>query len=70
MTYAPASIKNLASYWVAQGGINSGIVGDAAHRKRASYHNGQDAIEQYGRDEIIRPRARYVGTMPLGFAQK
>jgi citrate synthase len=22
------------------------------------------AIEQYGRDEIIRPRARYVGTMP------
>jgi citrate synthase len=22
------------------------------------------AIEQYGRDEIIRPRARYIGTMP------
>lgn len=49
MTFAPASIKGLAAYLVAQGFGNSGIVGDAAHQARASYHNGQDAITAHGR---------------------
>lgn len=49
MTFAPDTIKELAAYWVAQGGVNSGIVGDLAHQGRASYHNGQDVIEKYGR---------------------
>ena len=51
------------SYWTRQGGVNLGVVGDEAHQKRASYHNGQDAIDKYGRtaanDYSIRlPRDR------------
>lgn len=49
MTYAPATIKALAAYLVAHRFGNSGIVGDAAHQARASYHNGQDAITAHGR---------------------
>ena len=60
MTYAPASLKALANYWVAQGGVNSGIVGDAAHQRRASYHNGQDAIDKYGRTALDDYSIRHV----------
>lgn len=49
MTYAPAALSELMTYWVRQGGANLGIVGDLAHQRRASYHNGQDAITKYGR---------------------
>lgn len=42
MSYAPASLKNLGSYWTAQGGVNLGIVGNAAHTK--GYHLGKDRI--------------------------
>lgn len=49
MTYAPASLKALATYWMSRGGVNLGIVGDAAHQARASYHNGRDVITKYGR---------------------
>lgn len=49
MTYAPATIRAVAAYWVARGGENLGIVGDAAHAARATYHNGLDrAIKRYG----------------------
>lgn len=45
MTYAPASIKALASFWVAQGGVNLGIVGDLAHQAKGySYHLGKDQL--------------------------
>jgi hypothetical protein len=49
MTYAPATLTDLMAYWTRQGGVNLGISGDLAHQKRASYHNGQDAITKYGR---------------------
>lgn len=49
MTFAPATLTALAAYWKQQGGVNLGIVGDLAHQRRASYHNGQDAIEKHGR---------------------
>lgn len=42
MTYAPKTISALASYWVAQGGVNLGIVGNTAHTK--GYHLGKDRI--------------------------
>lgn len=42
MSYAPKSLQELAAYWVSQGGINSGIVGNAAHVK--GYHLGRDRI--------------------------
>ena len=42
MTYAPATITALAKYWVAQGGVNSGIVGNTRHVK--GYHLGKDRI--------------------------
>jgi hypothetical protein len=63
MTFAPATILDLAAFWVGQGGVNSGIVGNLAHQQRASYHNGQDVIAKYGRtaatDYTIRlPRDR------------
>jgi hypothetical protein len=45
MTYAPQTLKNLAAYWVAQGGVNLGIVGDTAHlAKGTSYHLGKDSL--------------------------
>lgn len=41
-TSAPATLKALAAFWVSKGGVNLGIVGDAAHRERAvSYHLGR-----------------------------
>lgn len=49
MSYAPASIRALADYWTSHGGVNLGIVGDAAHQARPSYHNGRDVIEAHGR---------------------
>lgn len=63
MTFAPPTLTRLMAYWVAQGGVNLGIVGDAAHQARATYHNGKDVIDNYGRtaatDYSIRlPRDR------------
>lgn len=42
MTYAPDSLKQLGAYWVAQGGVNLGIVGNMAHC--TGYHLGRDRI--------------------------
>ena len=45
MTFAPPTLKTLAAYWVAQGGVNLGIVGDTAHlTKGVSYHLGKDDL--------------------------
>ena len=45
MTYAPATLTALASYWTAQGGVNLGVVGDTAHQaKGTSYHLGRDQL--------------------------
>lgn len=52
MTYAPASLRTLASYWKEQGGVNLGIVGDAGHAAKGySYHLGRDqlAVSAYSR---------------------
>jgi hypothetical protein len=52
MTYAPATISALRSYLIKAipiSGAKVGIVGDAAHAKRASYHNGKDRIVAYHR---------------------
>jgi hypothetical protein len=49
MTFAPRSLLDLQTYWVLRGGVSLGIVGDAAHQARASYHNGRDVIQKYGR---------------------
>jgi hypothetical protein len=48
MSFAPASIQAAADYYVAQGGVNLGIVGDTAHQSRSSYHNGKDVILAHG----------------------
>lgn len=66
MSYAPQSISALRAYLMPKTGLSPsslGIVGDAAHQKRPSYHNGQDAITRYRRtaanDYSIRtPRDR------------
>lgn len=45
MTYAPATLQTLAKYWVAQGGVNLGVVGDTAHTAKGySYHLGKDQL--------------------------
>lgn len=49
MSYAPQSLREVASLWVAHGGKNLGIVGDDDHKARPSYHNGRDVITAYGR---------------------
>lgn len=52
MTYAPRTIYDVRAYLQPRTGLSPsalGIVGDAAHARRASYHNGQDAITRYGR---------------------
>lgn len=42
MSYAPRTLKELGAYWTAQGGVNLGIVGNAAHTR--GYHLGKDRI--------------------------
>lgn len=42
MTYNPSTLVALGRYWVAQGGVNLGVVGNAAHTK--GYHLGKDRI--------------------------
>lgn len=42
MTYAPATIVELGALWVAHGGTNLGIVGNATHTY--GYHLGQDRL--------------------------
>jgi len=42
MTYAPATLNALATYWKGQGGVNLGIVGNTGHTK--GYHLGKDRI--------------------------
>lgn len=47
MTYAPKSLLDLRRYLMpltALSAPNLGIVGDAAHAKRSSYHNGKDRM--------------------------
>lgn len=45
MTYAPTKLRELATFWIAQGGVNLGIVGDTAHQaKGTSYHLGADQL--------------------------
>lgn len=65
MSYAPASLRALADYWVAKGGVNLGIVGDEAHQGRPSYHNGKDVITARGRtretDYSIRTDRDWAG---------
>lgn len=56
VTYAPDTIKALAAYWVGQGGVNLGIVGDTAHQELGtSYHLGQDDLAP-GAYSAILPR--------------
>lgn len=53
MTYAPARLRSLQTYLMAQTGLsagNLGIVGDAAHAVRATYHNGRDRFIASGLD--------------------
>lgn len=52
MTYAPGMLLGLRSYLAGRTGLSPvslGIVGDAAHARRASYHNGRDRILAYNR---------------------
>lgn len=42
MTFAPASLRSLGSFYEAQGGVNLGIVGNTAHT--TGYHLGRDRI--------------------------
>ena len=66
MSYAPPTISAVRAYLMGKTSLSPsalGIVGDAAHQRRQSYHNGQDAITRYGRtaanDYSIRtPRDR------------
>ena len=42
MTYAPPTLRELGAYYVSQGGVNLGIVGDTNHT--VGYHLGRDRI--------------------------
>lgn len=45
MTFAPLPLKNLAAFWVSQGGVNLGIVGDIPHASvGVSYHLGRSQL--------------------------
>lgn len=48
MTISPQTLRDLADFWIEQGGVNLGIVGDSVHQARPSYHNGQDVINANG----------------------
>lgn len=46
MTFAPQTLKDLASYWQEQGGTALGIVGDGDHATLGvSYHLGADQLQ-------------------------
>lgn len=46
MTYAPPTLRYLEAYWIAQRGVASGIVGNAAHvAKGTSYHLGRSQLK-------------------------
>jgi len=52
MSYAPATIRAVRAYLLPRTGLSPaalGIVGDLAHARRASYHNGYDRIVSAGR---------------------
>jgi hypothetical protein len=52
VSYTPGQLYELRKYLLPRTGLSSvslGIVGDAAHQRRASYHNGWDAVLRYGR---------------------
>lgn len=42
MTYNPPRLRQLGAYWESRGGVNLGVVGNAAHR--TGYHLGRDRI--------------------------
>ena len=42
MTINPQTLRDLGAYWVAQGGVNLGVVGNTAHT--SGYHLGRDRI--------------------------
>lgn len=45
MTFSPETLRDLGRYWVAQGGVNLGVVGDTSHIDRGvSYHLGKDHL--------------------------
>jgi LysM repeat protein len=45
MTFAPKTIKELASFWEDHGGRNLGIVGDTKHQQKGtSYHLGRSQL--------------------------
>lgn len=54
MSYAPETIVTLGSYWVRQGGINSGIVGGSTVIR--GYHIGKDRIRNSTDYSIQTPR--------------
>lgn len=49
MTFAPITIRAVAEFWSAQGGVNLGIVPDARHRQSGGYHCGRDDLVAAGR---------------------
>ncbi len=56
MTFNPPSLKALGSYWVKQGGVNLGVVGDTRHLATGtSYHLGKSALSS---DAYSRRTAR------------
>jgi hypothetical protein len=66
MTYAPQTSKDAMAFWVAHGGANGGIVGDAAHAARATYHNGWDrAVTRLGTTDMA-----VVASKDYTYAQK
>lgn len=45
MTTAPPTLVALGRYWISQGGVNLGVVGDTSHQaKGISYHLGADQL--------------------------
>lgn len=71
MTSAPANLTALMAYWVKQGGVNLGIVGDAPHvAGGTSYHLGKDDLRpdaysiQTARDKA--GLSQYASAVDLG----
>ena len=50
MTYNPQTLRDLGAYWVAQGGVNLGVVGDAnVDQARTGFQRVLDEIQQVQR---------------------
>src|SRR5690242_5883956 len=59
MSYEPQTLRDAMNIWKSHGGQDDGIVGDAAHQQKQSYHNGWDVASRlWGSTDLAEVSAK------------